>query len=365
MFLKWRYCQLQERQGEHGSIENPSDTDREALLDFIAPSHADLFMLDELREMSQREEADSRIDVSFLHRSYCIAGLPTREPKVPTAVYAKSDGRFALTVHPTTISLPSGNLCDVGVPWGAKARLLILWASSEINEHGRTPGDPWLEIGAINEFLDKVGIPKGGKSVAATKEQLIRLAFSSFTMILKDEDDKSLFTNNRLFTAGAFHDEDLEHYREGNHNSVRWPLALKLSPEALRQFTSNAIPIPAERLGMVSNNPTAIDLLVYLCYRLPMLGPNSTELVNWRALNTQFGSQQTIAKFREAFAPAIRAVRAAYPEAISTRRGRAWSPLLRSRRAPAGLYRRLQTGQGTETAQGSQPVRQHRHRETP
>jgi hypothetical protein len=284
-------------------------------LDFIAPSHADLFMLDELREMSQREEADSRIDVSFLHRSYCIAGLPTREPKVPTAVYAKSDGRFALTVHPTTISLPSGNLCDVGVPWGAKARLLILWASSEINEHGRTPGDPWLEIGAINEFLDKVGIPKGGKSVAATKEQLIRLAFSSFTMILKDEDDKSLFTNNRLFTAGAFHDEDLEHYREGNHNSVRWPLALKLSPEALRQFTSNAIPIPAERLGTVSNNPTAIDLLVYLCYRLPMLGPNSTELVNWRALNTQFGSQQTIAKFREAFAPAIRAVRAAYPEA--------------------------------------------------
>jgi hypothetical protein len=284
-------------------------------LDAIAPSHAGLFLLDEIGAMSDQEEADSRIDVAFLHRSYCIAGLPTREPRQPTAVYAKSDGRFALTVHPTTISLPSGDLCDVGVPWGAKARLLILWAASEINEQGRSPDDPWLEIGAINEFLEKVGIPKGGKSVTATKEQLIRLAFSSFTMILKGEDEGNYFTNNRLFSAGAFHDEDLEHYREGNLQNVRWPMALKLSAEASKQFRSNAIPIPAGRLALVSHNPTAIDLLVYLCYRLPLLGPNSTEMVNWRALNTQFGAQQAVAKFREAFAPAIRAVRAAYPEA--------------------------------------------------
>jgi hypothetical protein len=284
-------------------------------LDFVAESHTDLLRFDDF-ELDLPEDEDARLDVSFLHRSHCIAGLPVREPKSPMSVFSKFDGRFSLTVHPTTITLPEGDLCEIGVPWGAKARLLILWIASKINEPERASGDPWVEIGNIDEWLREVGIVKNGKSVPATKDQLIRLAFSSFTMILKGGPDAgSYFQNNRLFQSGAFHDDDLENYRKGNLGGVRWPTALKLSNEAQQQLTSNAIPIPTGRLAEVSNNPTAIDLLVYLCYRLPLIGPNSSELVTWKMLNTQFGSHTTISRFKEQFLPALKAVRAAYPEA--------------------------------------------------
>jgi len=284
-------------------------------LDFVADSHADLLRFDAF-DLLLGEDEETRIDVSFLHRSHCIAGLPVREPKSPMSVFSKFDGRFSLTVHPSTITLTDGNLCEIGVPWGAKARLLILWLSSKVNEPGRSPDDPWVEIGNIDEWLAEVGIAKSGKSVSATKDQLLRLAFSSFTMILKSGSDAGCyFQNNRLFQGGAFHDDDLENYRIGNLSAVRWPTALKLTHEAQAQLTTNAIPIPTGRLAEVSNNPTAIDLLVYLCYRLPQIAPNSSDLVTWRMLNTQFGSHATVSRFKEQFLPALKAVRTAYPEA--------------------------------------------------
>jgi hypothetical protein len=60
-----------------------------------------------------------RLDVSFLHKSFCIAGLPLRRPKDQTAIFSRNDGQFALTIAPNRFVLPDGAVCEVGVPWGA------------------------------------------------------------------------------------------------------------------------------------------------------------------------------------------------------------------------------------------------------
>ena len=254
-----------------------------------------------------------RIDVSFLHRSFCIAGLPIKQRK--EANYSRHDGAFSLNVTVPEQTLPDGTRLSVGVPFGPKARLLILWMTSQARDLQRRPGDRWLEIGRIEDWLRNVGISGKGDGPAKTKDQLIRLTFSLFTMFLKGE-SLDLFKSDRLIESAAFATGDLEHYAAGNLGRVRWPMGIELSQRAYDRFTGrDAIPIPTSRLAEVSHSAMAIDTLVYLCYRLPEIPTGDSDLVSWKQLIAQFGNCETPSKFRETFEASIRAAFRAYPEA--------------------------------------------------
>src|SRR3712207_9548105 len=80
-----------------------------------------------------------RIDVSFLHRSFCIAGLPIKQRK--EAHFSRHDGAFSLNVTVPEQTLPDGSKLNVGVPFGPKARLLILWMTSQARDPQRRSGD--------------------------------------------------------------------------------------------------------------------------------------------------------------------------------------------------------------------------------
>lgn len=268
-----------------------------------------------LQEASSKE---GHMDVSFLHKGFCIAGLPLRRPKDSGAVWSRHDGRFSLTVEPARLVLPDASNIQIGVPYGPKARLLAMWLATEARDHRKQAGDRWIEMGRITEWLRAVGLPvTGGErgSIGPTKEQLLRLAFSNFTMIMKG-DDAAFFKRETLIEAGAFRESDLEVWAQGRPSDMRWPEGLMLSHNAYERFTHHSIPIPTMRLRQVANNAMAIDILAYLCYRLPMIGPTSTELMRWQDLTAQFGSGEKFSShFKRAVSESIRKTLEAYPEA--------------------------------------------------
>ena len=150
---------------------------------------------------------DGRMDVSFLHKGFCIAGLPLRRPKDTLEPWNRRDGRFSLTVEPARFTLPSGKEIQIGVPYGPKARLLAMWLATEARDPHRTSGNRWIEMGRITEWLQAVGLPvTGGErgSIGPTKDQLVRLAFPIFTMVMKGDDAGHLFKRETLIEAGAF-----------------------------------------------------------------------------------------------------------------------------------------------------------------
>ena len=60
----------------------------------------------------------------------------------------------------------------------------------------------------------------------------------------------------------------------------------------------------------------AIDILTFLCYRLPLIEPNSAETVTWRQLNAQFGNRgEAVYQFKDTFIDSIKLALRAYPEA--------------------------------------------------
>ena len=262
--------------------------------------------------------ADGRMDVSFLHKGFCIAGLPLRRPKNTMEPWNRRDGRFSLTVEPARFILPNGRQIEVGVPFGPKARLLSMWLATEARDPRRSSGNRWMEMGRITEWLHAVGLPvTGGErgSIGPTKDQLIRLAFPIFTMFLNGDEGGHVFKRESLIESGAFRDDDLEVWASGSHSAMRWPEALMLSQNAYDRFTRHSIPVPTARLRQVAHNAMAIDILVYLCYRLPLISVAGSELLTWRDLMAQFGSSEFASRFKQAFSESIKRTLEAYPEA--------------------------------------------------
>ncbi|MCW2241855.1 replication initiation protein [Azospirillum canadense] len=261
-----------------------------------------------------------RIDASFLHRSFCAAGLPVSRPKDPIR-FDRYDDAFSLNILSPERTLPGGKSAAFGVPWGPRARVLILWMSTQARDPKRGAGDRWLEIPSINSWIPSLGIPHSHAAEKSLKEQLVKLAFSQFSMFLKNE-DVVLLHDTKLIESVAFTDSDIEAFLAGQIGKVRWPLALRLSEQAFSTFRSpKAIPIPTHRLATISDSALAIDAFMYLCYRLPELaeqGTDASEMVGWRRLVAQFGKHgQAPSKFRELFLPALKDALGAYPEAAA------------------------------------------------
>jgi hypothetical protein len=271
---------------------------------------------DRLREQAQ-------IDISFLHRGFCIMGMPLRQPKDSLRPFSRHDGRFALTIEPASVTHPDGGLVNIGVPFGPKARLIAMWMATEVQNPRRNTADRILELNGITDWLEALGIPaRGGAtgSIAATKDQFMRLAFSTFTMVLRGggPNSEELFKRESLVESGIFSGDDLALYRAGHVSQMAWPRAIALTHNTYERFVNDAIPIPTARLREVANNAMAIDILVYLSYRLPTLSRDDTAILTWRDLMAQFGSGSTgefASKFKDTFRQSIRRAIEAYPEA--------------------------------------------------
>jgi Plasmid encoded RepA protein len=264
---------------------------------------------------------DSQIDVSFLHRGFCIMGMPLRQPKDSQRPFSRHDGRFALTIEPASVTLPEGAMVNIGVPFGPKARLIAMWMATEVQNPRRRTADRILELNGITDWLEALGIPaRGGAtgSIAATKDQFMRLAFSTFTMVLRGPNSEELFKRESLVESGIFGGDDLALYRAGLVSQMNWPHVISLTHNTYDRFLNDAIPIPTVRLREVANNAMAIDILVYLSYRLPTLGRHDTAILTWRDLMAQFGSGSAgefASKFKDTFLQSIRRAIEAYPEA--------------------------------------------------
>ena len=262
---------------------------------------------------------DGQLDVSFLLNGFCIAGLPLRRPRDNTLVWKRQDERFALTVQSPEMALPGGATFVAGLPFGPKARLLAMWLATEAKDTGRRSDDRWIEIGKITDWLRAVGIspewgPRG--SVVATKDQFLRLAFAHFSMVFKREDGFQPFKHETLIEAGVFRDNDLEKAAIGKISDLKWPSGFLLSQTAFDRFRNQSIPIPTTRLRQVAHNAMAIDILTLLCYRLPLIEPNSTEIITWRQLTAQFGNRgEPVYQFKDTFTDSIKLALRAYPEA--------------------------------------------------
>jgi len=278
---------------------------------------------------------DDATDISFLHHSFCSVGLPLRnQDKKDLKMWSRFDGDFSLTITPSFTTLPDGTKLHVGIPFGPKARLISLYLATAVKEPGRDPNDPYVHFGNIAAWFARMNIKlTGGEkgSITAVKEQLLRLTFANWSMWKRhprtattaEAGNKSrptdvILQSERIIEAAIFDNDMLTAYARGEVSKVPWPETVALTQKALDRFRSQSVPVSTPRLQQLTRSASAMDLFLFLSYRLWRIPKGKVVTIPWQQLANQFGEHREDNEYRREFRRALCLALAAYPEATSS-----------------------------------------------
>lgn len=246
--------------------------------------------------MSALPEED---DLRYQHSGLCQTFLPHSRPKTDEAVWERQSGAFLLSVSPGRLG---GKW--VGVPFGAKARLIMIHLQTE-GMKSRT-----VHLGdSLTAFLRALGLAaNGGRggTIPAVREQCIRLMRCKFTLEWTEKNpgrvgiqDIAIADKQLLWTGEEKGD---------------WSATLELSESFHHHLRQHAVPLDKRGIAHLAGNSFGLDLYTLLAYRLPQL--RAPTFIRWSSLMGQMGagysSPRDLAKRVRAVLPDVLV---AYPHA--------------------------------------------------
>ena len=246
--------------------------------------------------------AEEQSEIAFLFSGWAHAALPHR--RIPDdALWRVETEHVTLLVEPGRRPLPGGENAWVGVPYGSRARLIMLYLQSEaLRTNSRH-----VELGrSLSDWLGRLGIPLGGKSYRDVKEQASRISRCRLSFHIQAGGRTGLINQNILDTAMFV-----------GGNSEQGSLFVetaKLSESFFEQLKKHPVPIEESAISAINNNSMALDVYCWLAYRLHVL--NKPKTVSWQALRVQFSPNvKHLFHFRAHFKDNLALALAVYPAA--------------------------------------------------
>jgi hypothetical protein len=194
----------------------------------------------------------------------------------------------------------------VGVPYGSRARLIMLYLQTEALKTGCRD----VELGkSLRAWFARMGIPPGGKSIRDVREQAERISRCRLTFHLAaSSGNPAGLVNQNIVDTAMFVESD---------NPSQGSLLLekaKLSETFFEQLKRHPVPIEEAAIRAISNNSMALDIYCWLSYRLHVLA--APRPVTWTALKAQFGTGYgKLAQFKYKFQPNLLLALAVYRDA--------------------------------------------------
>ncbi|WP_158743472.1 replication protein RepA [Acidisphaera sp. L21] len=247
---------------------------------------------------------DEDAGVGFLYSGWCQAALPHRK-LADDAVWRLETEKVALLVEPGRRAIPGGGTVFVGVPYGSRARLILLFLQSEaLRTNSRD-----IELGrSLTAWLRRLDIPVGGKSFRDVREQAERLSRCHLSFHVQQGSRAGLVNQSIVDNAMFVHEPD-----QAGQGSLFIETA-RLSETFFEQLKKHPVPLEEAAIRAISNNSQALDIYCWLAYRLHVL--TGAKPITWRALHAQFGSSyKRLDHFRERFLDSLKVAAAVYPAA--------------------------------------------------
>jgi replication initiator protein len=247
--------------------------------------------------------SDEEAGIGFLYSGWCQAALPHKR-LADDAVWKVQTERVTLVVEPGRRNLAGDHTEFCGVPYGSRARLILLYLQSEaLRTHSRD-----IELGrSLHAWLGRLGIPIGGKSFGDVREQADRLSRCRLSFHVRQGARAGLINQNIVDAAMLVGDS------ESRQGSLFVETA-RLSETFYEQLRKHPVPLEEAAIKAISNNSQALDVYCWLAYRLHVLPASRT--VSWSALYAQFGSSyKKLAHFKMRFVDSLQIATAVYREA--------------------------------------------------
>lgn len=259
-------------------------------------------------------------DLAFIHAGLCQTHLPRSRPRSNSDVWIRQSGRFRLVIQPGVLVPDSpaggsearwGSTSDedlyCGVPYGPRARLLMIWLQSE-----GVKGRVIRMDSSMSAWIRSLGLPVSGGNngtIRSIREQTSRIVTSSFSFqwSATDGDGNS---SRRVQNARIVDGMDLW---QAAGDARKWKTSIQLSQEFYEHLSEHAVPLDQRAIAYLAGKSLALDLYCFFAHRLHRL--NAPLKLSWTALSSQFGDDgisvyRTAQRIRECLVD----VSAVYPE---------------------------------------------------
>ena len=264
-----------------------------------APSAAALRKAD-AADLIRQKRADGCQDVSFGARPFILCGLPIRRLPEGVLSYSRRNGRFFLEItgHPS-----------YGVPFG-QDRLVTLWiATQAVRNRSRT-----VEFGSARQILRDWGLPENGSHYRRLADAFLRIFASTiFFGTSFDAPRSGVWDVSRLHFF-----ERMRLWFRPEHSEIAERNNLATLTEAFwDEIRTHPIPVDADVIRALANNPGCLDLYAWLSWRCHQArAEESIPLFGSFGLANQLGVQhyERERKFRERLRRWLELVRVYWPE---------------------------------------------------
>lgn len=257
------------------------------------------------RDLIAAERAQDS-DRHHIHSVLALCGLPYREPGNGVREHVREYGKSSLAVQAGYLKDPvTGRMTPQGLPYGPKARLLLLHICTMAIRQKRAE----IEIAdSMTAFIRDLGFPAtGGQrgTLRQFKEQLNRLAAARMQIGLWHGDTATTINAQPIKAFDIWLPLDAD-------QRTLWSSRLRLDQEFFESLRQHALPVDIRVLKAFTQSAKQIDMVLWLAYRLRRVERRYP--ISWSALAEQFGASIKDAwRFRQIFADDLAAIREVFP----------------------------------------------------
>ncbi|WP_374834485.1 replication protein RepA [Paenochrobactrum pullorum] len=260
--------------------------------------------IDNLYATSLAIETEAAKEAGMLGFMACAMVQATMpHSKVESNEFVRTNGAYTLSMLAPA---------RIGLPYGSIPRLLIGYLTTQaVQQKSRE-----IVLGSsLSRFMAELGLTAtGGRwgSIPRLREQMARLMACSISCTW--ENDYALSLENITIADSA----NLWWKPQTPDQGALWESTITLSDKFFREVTENPIPIDLRALKALKRSPMALDVYVWLSYRLSFLRTKTS--IPWAVLQLQFGADypatpQGRRNFKKKFLQALVKVHLVYPQA--------------------------------------------------
>lgn len=250
--------------------------------------------------------AEESEELGFSYSGFCLAALPHRR-QPDDKPWKLETPRVTLLVEPG-FEVKHGKMPKpVGVPYGSRSRLIMLYLQTQaVRQRSRE-----IVLGrSMAAWMNRMGVPNGGKSYRDVREQIRRLSRCSISFHWNDERGGEGVAKTSIIEAGLFFSGNDPTRDQG----TLWEDTVTLSEQFFQKLVKHPVPIWEPAIKALSNKSMALDAYVWLAFRLHSLKKPTP--ISWATMHQQFGSGFAAVKhFQAEFKKSLALALAAYEQA--------------------------------------------------
>lgn len=243
-----------------------------------------------------------------IHSVLALCGLPyTRQP-IERRDYRSQQGSMKLILNAGELMGPDGEFVRQALPYGSRARLLLLHLCSEAIRQK----SPTINIeDSLTAFLRNMGYDATGGArgtLTAFKQQVNALAACRMTIGTTDNKTGSAKTVN----TQPFASLDVW-FPQNPDQKMLWPSTITFSRDFYDTLAKHALPVNVHAIRAFSGSPRKIDIYYWLTHRLN--GLSKPLPISWQALKEQFGEGYSRERdFRAKFEEELKHIAEVFPK---------------------------------------------------